>query len=551
VTSTGPAADAQARRTEVPLDDPVSHEGSSGAERWAFWCFVAVVLAGLPTLMWIGSYRWFFSDEWSFLANRSISIDGLLRPHLDQHMVALPVVYYRVLHWVFGLRSYWPYQLGLVLLHLGLACLLRVVMRRAGVRPWIATVAAGGFILLGAAEDNILWAFQIAFVATLVAGIGQMVLADHDGPIDRRDWFGLGAGLVALMCSGVAPSLVMATGVVCLLRRRWVAALFHTMPLGILFLVWWFAEGAQGVLRAENSPSFGVGDYVSWMASAARGLFATIGHFPLLGLVFAGILVVGWALAWRTEHGQLWQRAAVPAAMVFAAIVSMSAAGPSRFLGGFEAARGSRYLGLMAALALPAVALGGDAVVRRWPRAHVFVVVLFLVPIPFNAFDFRANPILTENYFRGVRANVVGLASLPLASRVPRWVRPNESLLGQQDLSVGWLLDEQAAGRLPAAEDMGPIARSMTPVQLGVALTRNPVDEGVSCSSYDDSLALDPSLGDHVIFGSSVGVATRAETGQPSSPWVQLAPGDAEIVLPDLHLLIGPAAGRNEFELCR
>ena len=175
--------------------------------------------------MWIGSYRWFFGDEWSFLANRSVTVDGLFRPHNQQHWVTIPVLVYRGLYSVVGLNAYWPYQLPVILLHLDAAALLRVIMRRAGVGPWLATVAAGAFVLLGPAEDNILWAFQITFVGALVAGLVQIILADHDGPIDRRDWMGVGAGLIALMMSGQAPSLIFGAGLVCVFRRRWAAAL--------------------------------------------------------------------------------------------------------------------------------------------------------------------------------------------------------------------------------------------------------------------------------------------------------------------------------------
>lgn len=93
---------------------------------------------------------------------------------------------------VFGLREYWPYQLIVISLHLTVAVLLRVVMRRAGVGPWLATICAGVFVLFGPGEDNILWAFQIGFAGALVLGIVQLLLADHDGPFNRRDWAGDG-----------------------------------------------------------------------------------------------------------------------------------------------------------------------------------------------------------------------------------------------------------------------------------------------------------------------------------------------------------------------
>ena len=57
-------------------------------------------------------------------------------------------------------------------------------------RPWLATVAAVVFVFFGAGAENILVAFQITFVGSLVFGLTQLLLADHDGPLDRRDWLG-------------------------------------------------------------------------------------------------------------------------------------------------------------------------------------------------------------------------------------------------------------------------------------------------------------------------------------------------------------------------
>ena len=93
--------------------------------------------------------QWFFSDEWEFLAGRSLSVHDLLEQHGGQ-LVALPLVVYRALFAIVGLRSYLPYQAVVVVLHITTAWLLRVVMRRSGVQPWIATAAASLFLFFGA-----------------------------------------------------------------------------------------------------------------------------------------------------------------------------------------------------------------------------------------------------------------------------------------------------------------------------------------------------------------------------------------------------------------
>src|ERR1700746_3482052 len=92
-------------------------------------------------------------------------------------------------------------------------------MRRAGVRPWIATITAGAFVFFGSGAEDILVAFQITFVGALAFGLVQLLLAAQDARRAGRDWFGLLAGLAALMCSGVGITMVAIVGAAVLLRR--------------------------------------------------------------------------------------------------------------------------------------------------------------------------------------------------------------------------------------------------------------------------------------------------------------------------------------------
>src|SRR5205085_1738075 len=102
----------------------------------------------------------------------------------------------------------------------------------------------------GAGAENILVAFQITFVWALPRGLGHLLLADHDGPVARRDWLGLLAGLAALMCSGVAVSMTIVVGIAMLLRRGWRVALLHTAPLATVYLVW------RSAAPKESSPAY-------------------------------------------------------------------------------------------------------------------------------------------------------------------------------------------------------------------------------------------------------------------------------------------------------
>jgi hypothetical protein len=415
----------------------------------------------------------------------------------------------------------------------------------------MATVVAGSFVLLGSAEDNILWAIQIGFAASMVLGLVQMLAADHEGPIDRRDWWGLAAGLAGLMTSSQAPWFVLATGIVCLIRGRWKAAAFHTVPLGIIYLVWFVGTGVEVVVN-ESGESFGIGEYVSWMWDAFVGLFTGLGHLDILAIALVAVLVAGSIVAVRAEGlVPLLRRAAIPAALLPAMVLAMSAVGPSRFALVDGGAKASRYVGLMAAMALPALAVAADALAKRRPWTTPLVIAVFLVALPFNVIMFGDNPVLTPGNFDGMRTYVATLPDNPLVERVPPWVRPNETLLGQPDMTVGWLLEADRRGELPEiTETMHPLVAQLVPIQLGVATIDGGTPDGLECADHSTPLAVDPAVGERWFFETPVQIALRSGDGA-GTLWLPFEPTEVEITLPDLHLLIGPVNDATTFRLCR
>src|SRR5262245_61661383 len=78
----------------------------------ALGVFVAWVAIAVPViLLGVGSYYWFFRDDFSFLTGRDPgSLDDLFRPHAGTHWSTLPILVWHALYSVFGLRSYVPYQ---------------------------------------------------------------------------------------------------------------------------------------------------------------------------------------------------------------------------------------------------------------------------------------------------------------------------------------------------------------------------------------------------------------------------------------------------------
>ena len=382
-SSTAPASNVVAPDAEAVTSTTTrSGDSTDRSTRLAVVAFVAVLAAGLVLFLVFGHSQWFFLDDWDFLADRRAGdLGDLLRPH-NEHWSTLPILVYRSLWQLFGLRTYVPYQLVAILLHLTAAVLLRLVMRRAGVGPWIATVAASLFALFGAGDQDIVWAFQMAWSAALVLGLAHLILADHDGPLDRRDWFGLLAGLAGLMCSGVAVTMVIVVGLSAFVRRGWRVALFHTAPLGFVYLVWWLAF-ARDEYSAANGSAGGV---VRFIWNGVSTTFGEIGQLPGLGIVVGVVLAMGLFLAWSgLDRDTLRRRAAAPGALLVGSVFFLGIAGVGRAsVLGPETARAGRYLHVVAALALPAIGVAVDALMRRSRPLGSIAVATLLIGIPGN-----------------------------------------------------------------------------------------------------------------------------------------------------------------------
>lgn len=486
---------------------PVATTGLRGAG-WATAVFATVELIALVFWMFVGRFQWFRFDDWDFLAARKVlNLGDLFRPH-NEHWITIPMLAYRALYRFFGLRDFFPYRLMVVLVHLTAVALLFVVIRRAGVRPWIATAAASTMALLAAGAQNIILPFQICFTGALALGLVHLLLADHDGCVDRRDRLGLLAGLVGLMFSGIAVSMVAVVGIAVLLRRGWRLAAFHTVPLAFCYLVWFLAIGRVGYV--SGSPS--VGRSLKFVAAGLRVLPHSIVNIPAIDkravfLAATGILfLAGVALAAtdRMRSGRSSQLA-VPLALAAGAVLLlvMTAAGRSDL--GTTYAREGRYVYLVAAMMLPALALAADSFVRRWERLLPIAIALFVVGVPANMLAAIKAQNDLKPFYATTRQMVLSIPRNPLARQVPRSLRP-EPIFSPQ-LTVGWLLDESAHNRLPAPRITSPPGLVDSTFRLSFAQGRGPAPT-TGCHQLDGPLALELKRGDTLgIFANTILIA--------------------------------------------
>jgi hypothetical protein len=496
------------------------------SRRGALLTFVAVEAATVVIVVVSARHQWFTADEWDFLgARRATSLYDLFRPH-NGHLSTLPILVYRARFAVVGLRSYLPYQLAAVGTHLTTAALLRVVMRRADVRPWFATAAASLFALFGAGHQNIIWGFQIGFVGALAFGLVQLLLADHDAPFslrDRRDWLALGAGLLGLLCSGVAVTMVLAVALATFLRRGYRAALFQVAPLGVLYLVWYATIGRKNT-PPDSSAGGRYGAVVHWAWTQLSASLGALGDLPGIGIALAIALVFGCWLAWhRLTRAEFGAVAAAPLALAVAAGVFAVTVGWQRVaLYPVELARSSRYLYVTAALLLPAITVGVEAISARWRFAVPVGLALLLIGIPGNIATFWNPSGLYSSAFQvRYRTGWLAFAQLPAARQVPRTLRPDRMLNVfrpgfQHEVDLGWVFEQKRANKLPSVH-LRTALRTETTVRLALHQSSG-VLFGASCRPLTGRVSRHLTPGEVVGFRGAVRIPKVRYAGEWRTP---------------------------------
>jgi hypothetical protein len=315
---------------------------------------VLLALVAVVVLAVLSRGMTFYHDEYTFILLRDLSVRGIFAPH-NEHLSATLVILYRVLLGTVGMVSYWPYLGVTFALHVGVAGLVYVVVRREA--PLAFALGAMALMLfLGSGGDDILWAFQSGTIGATAAGMAALVVAP------RRPALAAVLLTVALATSGVGLAWFVGTAVHLLLTRR-NAIVWLLLPLG-LYLVWF-------VLFATSSVSPGLGGLVEYVLT---GLTATAA-----GVLGSTSLVVGAIALLALAFGlaRLWTVPPVVLAMLVASVAFFAIAGLVRAQLGAEQATASRYI----YVAAPALIVAGAVVLARIPRPAGNVIAALVLAV--------------------------------------------------------------------------------------------------------------------------------------------------------------------------
>jgi hypothetical protein len=336
---------------------------------------IVVVAAALvcAAILWLARSYTFYFDEWSFILTApDWTWRTYFEPHNEHPSILLRVGYALLLDTV-GLRTYLPYLTGALLLHFANGLLLfELVRRRAG--DLAAMVVAADLLVLGAGWDDILWAFQMAWLASVALGLAMLLVLRR--PSTSVNMLVATVLLTAsLMFSGIGVVFAVAGAVQVALTAGRRKDLAWFLPTGVALAAWYVAFGRFGT-HPNPQPTAAnvllVPQYALWgLSQSVAGL---IGEGGWIGGPLLGSAVVAIALAWRRRHPD-------PTAIGLAAglVTFYIVTGLTRAQLGYAQAGSSRYvyIGAVLWLVLLADALGQLPWRGTWRPA--LVACLFLV----------------------------------------------------------------------------------------------------------------------------------------------------------------------------
>jgi hypothetical protein len=433
----------------------------------------ASLIIGFAVLLYITRKLWFWFDEWEFLtrgiAGRPLA---LFVPH-HEHWSTIPVLVYRGLFNLFGVRTYQPYMAVLLLAHASVAHWLWRLMLRSGADPWVATSSSALFLVLGAAYENILWAFQIGFVGSFAFGLAAVLVVDRNHTGSRRGTVLTWALLVAsLMCSGVGLTMVVVAALTALFGSGVRAAVTTLSVPTAVFLAWFVTFGHQGVgSDVATLPTLLLLPRFIWLGitSALDGLAG----FGGIGTV-ATIAVVAW-LIWHRHEAKTHP---VAFAAAIGAVVYYFIVGTGRAALNLGEAAAPRHV-YAAALLLPVIAWMLSDLVRRDVLAQIAVctLVAFSAALGFSQLAATAHAGLANGVERfppgQSERQILAAAALLEAGLRPIARLPDPA--GAPDLTIGALEIMVRDGDLPNGVALSPADTLSARAALQTSLTTSPM----------------------------------------------------------------------------
>ncbi len=503
-------------------------------------------------LLLINRHQWFIGDDWDFVVDRGLHHPqlGIFQPH-NEHWSTLPILLWRPIHCLVGLKFYLPYLVPMLVAHITLGHLLWRLSLRAGAASWIATAGVGTFLFLGAGAENLLWAFQLGFVGSVAFGSAGLLLMSGAAADNRRvgvrqaaSWVVL---ILGLMSSGLGVTMVVVVGLAVLMLQGIRAALVAISVPAAVYLIWYWRIGSAAV--ESNKLGVNVDSAPQLPQYIVTGISRSLEGWTSLrgggGALFLGLLIFA-CLRVKDIRGP----ASVAFAGVAGVVVLFTLTGVGRLALGVDAAAAGRYVYAAVALLVPVACLALTDL-QRFGKSPTPVLPALLVGIAVAGVSGLIIAARQEQQREDpVRRRVLAAAELiragmPLTEQAVDSTSPNLTV----PLLAQLVRERRLPAAVPAAADVLEAASQLQvalrdddpglpPLSVTAAarLTRVGVGGDIGCSLYR-VVAPD---GQVELQAGRVGGALRIVTPGPSSITVFLrrpgSPGVSagrQLALPD------------------
>jgi hypothetical protein len=356
-----------------------------------------LVFAGV---LYLTGYKNFYYDEWDFVSQyRPGQPTSIWLPH-NEHWSTIPILLWKLLFLVVGIRNHFPYQAAAVAVHVACVLLLFVlVRRRSGDLP--AFAGALTLLVLGSGATDIVWAFQVSWTLSVAFGLLAMVLLDREPPFPGRLPLVSIALLCSLMSSGIGLGFLVAIAAELSFDARRRRFLFALLVPVVAYGVWFvfFGAGLPGTPGAPCATCAPTGLGGDFHIPIGLGYVASVAGFVLAGLEASAAGVAGWqgigavllplfavlvAFHWyRQRRVESWQ-----VGLTVGLLAQFALIGLVRVRFGLAAATDPHYVYVGAVYLLPLIA---DAA-RELPWRHLWrpaLVALFAVGLCANTIQLR------------------------------------------------------------------------------------------------------------------------------------------------------------------
>lgn len=430
---------------------------------------VATLVGVLVFLVFLNRGQWFFADEWDFIVRRGLHdpVWSIWRPH-NEHWSTWPILAWRATFSLFGLKSYWPYLLPLLCAHALVMHLLWRLLRRAAVAEPIAAGLCLLFGLFGAGSENVTWAFQLGFVASLAAGL-LLVLA-VDGPPERRRVALVATGAVlSLGLSGISVVMTGAVALAAFGRWGWRQAVAVTAPAAVVYLVWLQFSGSVGL---EAGTAQYHGELRDLPGYVWTGLTRTLGA-PVRSPIVGGVLVVLLLVLAARRGRAWWPQHAGAVALAVAAPTLLAVISQGR--GGAQPADSGRYLYLVLALLTPLAGIALTAVLARHRLIAPAVAVACVAAALGGASLLHKNAQLERTRELALQGQILAAPGIAMREAI---VNVHPDYRYATELTVDQVAALMRSGKLPDWQSTTVVGRTAARLALEVAVAPRPGEVG-------------------------------------------------------------------------